>query len=357
MTFFKTFIKELLDEGHTVDIAANISSSKIPDCYTEWGCKVYPLSCSRSPLDKSNLVAIKEIKQLVSDNKYDIVHCHTPIAAMCTRLACRKFRKQGTKVFYTAHGFHFYKGAPLKNWLLFYPIEKICAYLTDLLITINKEDYERAKKKLKAKKVAYVPGVGIDVAKFADVVVDRVSKRAEIRIPENSFLLLSVGELNANKNHEVVIRAIAKIGNPDVHYAVAGKGNLEEYLKSLAKELNIEEQVHLLGYRKDISELYSVADVCVFPSIREGFGLAALEGMAAGLPLLISDNRGTREYSTHNINAIVCNCNDVDAYASGIETLKNDVELYKSMGEYNKKFAWQYDISSINKIMSELYYK
>ena len=161
MRFFIQLVKELVEEGHTVDIAANTSISNVPNEYIELGCNVFPISCTRSPLERGTVTAIKQLKQVVSVGNYDIVHCHTPIAAMCTRLACRKVRKQGTRVFYTAHGFHFYKGAPLKNWLLYYPVEKLCAYWTDVLITINQEDYVLAQGKLAAKRIEYIPGVGI----------------------------------------------------------------------------------------------------------------------------------------------------------------------------------------------------
>ena len=150
MIFFKGLVKELIDVGHIVDIACNEETHKVPDCYREWGCKVYEIDCSRSPLSNGNIRAIRELKRIVYENHYDIVHCHTPIAGACTRLACKDFRKYGVKVFYTAHGFHFYKGAPIKNWLLFYPIEKLCSRFTDTLITINKEDYSLAKKRMKA---------------------------------------------------------------------------------------------------------------------------------------------------------------------------------------------------------------
>ena len=151
MNFFKSFIGELISEGHTVDIACNNSKSPVPEIYSDWGCNIYPISCTRSPMNKGTVKAISELKKIVAENKYDIVHCHTPIAAMCTRLACKDLRKNGVRVIYTAHGFHFYNGAPKKNWLMYYPVEKICAKYTDTLITINKEDYEFAKKKMKAK--------------------------------------------------------------------------------------------------------------------------------------------------------------------------------------------------------------
>ena len=145
MVFFKNFIHLLIGKGHTVDIATNETNRKVPEEYRLWNCQIHQIDTSRSPLSKSNLTAYKQLKTLVETGEYDIVHCHTPVAAMITRLTCRGVRKKGTKVFYTAHGFHFYKGAPKLNWLIYYPIEKICSYFTDVLITINKEDLNRTK--------------------------------------------------------------------------------------------------------------------------------------------------------------------------------------------------------------------
>lgn len=355
MGFFDSYIRELLDEGHVVDIATNETDTKVPDCYREWGCTIYPIDTSRSPLNPGNLKAIRQIKELVSQNGYDIVHCHTPIAAMCTRLACRSARKAGLKVLYTAHGFHFYKGAPLPNWLIFYPIEKICSYFTDVLITINGEDYALARKKMKAKQIAYVPGVGVDIQKFQDTKIDRKEKRRELDVPENAVLLVSVGELNQNKNHEVVIRAMAQLHNPRIHYMIAGEGPLREHLHGLAQELDVSNQVHLLGYRKDIAQLCRAADICVFPSIREGLGLAAVEGMATGLPLIASDNRGTRDYAVHRVNALVCRHDSVEEFADAISQLAGNPGLRNEMGSKNVEIAKKYDIVSINAQMKQLY--
>lgn len=355
MGFFDSYIRELLDEGHVVDIATNETDTKVPDCYREWGCTIYPIDTSRSPLNPGNLKAIRQIKELVSQNGYDIVHCHTPIAAMCTRLACRSARKAGLKVLYTAHGFHFYKGAPLPNWLIFYPIEKMCSYFTDVLITINGEDYALARKKMKAKQIAYVPGVGVDIQKFQDTKIDRKEKRRELDVPENAVLLVSVGELNQNKNHEVVIRAMAQLHNPGIHYMIAGEGPLREHLHGLAQELDVSNQVHLLGYRKDIAQLCRAADICVFPSIREGLGLAAVEGMATGLPLIASDNRGTRDYAVHRVNALVCRHDSVEEFADAISQLAGNPGLRNEMGSKNVEIAKKYDIVSINAQMKQLY--
>ncbi len=355
MVFFPQLIKELIDQGHTVDIAANITSSPVRDCYYEWGCKVFPLSCSRSPFDRGNIKAIGEIKKLVKENGYDIVHCHTPIAAACTRLACRGLRKKGVKVFYTAHGFHFYQGAPKKNWMIYYPVEKICARFTDVLITINQEDYALAQKKLKAKKVVYVPGVGIDLDKFGKSTVDKAEKRKELGIPENDIVLISVGELNENKNHKTIIQAMAQLRNPNVHYLVAGKGNTSVMLSQLAEELRLADKVHLLGFRSDVAELYTASDIFCFPSKREGLGLASLEAMLYGLPLLTSNVHGINDYSENGVTGYKYSPCDEAGFAEGIMKLVSEPEICIRMGEHNRNAVKKYSIQNVMPIMQALY--
>ncbi len=292
-SFFKPHIEMLVKEGNTVDIACNCNGLEIDGFFDELGCNSYQIDFSRSPLSKDNIKAYGQLKKLIEQGGYDIVHCHTPNASMITRLVCRKFRrKNGLKVFYTAHGFHFYKGAKKLNWMLYYPIEKFCARFTDKLITINKEDYSLAKARFKAKEILYVPGVGVDFSRFFEATVDKAEKRKEIHIPQDAFLLFSVGELNENKNHQLVINALAKINNPDIHYAIAGVGEKEAYLLDLAKDLDICDKVHLLSYRTDVMELYQSADVFVFPSIREGLSVSLMESMASGLPVVCSRIRG-----------------------------------------------------------------
>lgn len=356
MGFFKSFIRELTDMGHTVEIACNDEAAPVPDVYNGLGCKVHRLSCSRSPFSKGNLAAVKQIRRLVEANGYDIVHCHTPIAAACTRLACRRLRKkQGVKVFYTAHGFHFYKGAPFKNWLIYYPVEKLCARYTDKLITINSEDFALAQRKMKAKEVLYVPGVGVDLTGFQNLTVDKAAKRRELRIPEDATLLLSVGEVNQNKNHQVIVRAMAQLRRDDLHYMIAGVGPMSDELRRLAEELGIPDRLHLLGYRKDVPELCRTADIFCFPSCREGLGLAAIEGMACGLPLITSDKHGINDYSTEGVTGYKRDPADVDGFAQAIALLADDSALRESMGKGNIERAKKYDVNRINQLMKDVY--
>lgn len=352
MNFFKNFIKSLIDNGNTVDIATNEKGSKVADCYREWGCTVHPISCTRSPLNKGSIRAIGEIRDIVKDGGYEIVHCHTPVAAMCARLACRKLRKDGVKVVYTAHGFHFYKGAPKKNWLLYYPIEKICSEYTDVLVTINQEDYAFAKKKMKSKRVEYVPGVGIDLEKFSRTDVNRYEKRKELGIPENATLLISVGELNKNKNHETVIRAVAELKNENIYYIIAGKGGLEGYLNGLIEEVGLTDRVKLLGYRNDIKELCAISDVFVFPSFREGLSVSVMEAMATGLPVVCSKIRGNTDLIDGD-GGKHFNPHSVAECKSAIESvIAADIN---ALGEYNRKKVTNFSLAEVNRQMLDIY--
>ena len=257
----------------------------------------------------------------------------------------------GTKVIYTAHGFHFYKGAPFVNWIVYFTIERLCSHWTDLLITINKEDYERANRKLRAKRVEYVPGVGIDTAKFENAVCNIAEKRAEIGIPQDALLLLSVGELNENKNQKVVLDALEKIKDANIHYAIAGKGSYGEELVNQAQRLGLKSNFHLLGYRSDIPELYKAADAYVLPSIREGLNVSLMEAMASGLPCIGSRIRGNTDIIDEGRGGFYFNPRSSQELALAIGNLK----MIKECGSYNSSKAKQFDYIDINHKVISLY--
>lgn len=272
-----------------------------------------------------------------------------------TRLAARGLRKRGTKVLYTAHGFHFYQGAPFLNWLLYYPIEKWLSRYTDVLITINKEDYERAKRSFKAGRIEYVPGVGVDVEKYGSVVIDRKAKRSELGLTEDDFVLVSTGELNDNKNHKAVIHAVHRLNNSSVKYLICGQGPLENELLQLVQELGLEHQVMLLGYRTDIIEINHIADVFVFPSFREGLSVALMEAMACGLPVVCSNIRGNRDLIGDGEGGLLVDPEDVVEFSQSIKILVENDSLRDSMGQYNKKKIQDYDISIVLEKMMHIY--
>lgn len=352
-SFFKPHVEMLVSEGHQLDIACNADGQPLDSLYNELHCRFYQVDFSRSPLSPDNVKAYKQLHKIIKNGSYDIVHCHTPNASVITRLVCRKYRKRnGLKVFYTAHGFHFYKGAPLKNWMLYYPIEKLCSRFTDKLITINREDYALAQKKFKAKKVCYVPGVGIDLSRFQNIQVDRNAKRQEIGVPKNCFLLLSVGELNDNKNHQIIIRAMAQLNDLNIHYAIAGTGNQKEPLLRLAKELGFPAQIHFLGYRTDAALLYRTADLYVLPSVREGLNVSIMEAMASGLSIVCSRIRGNSDLIDKDGGALF----DPRSVTECREAIKTVIDADRNrMGQSNQQKVKAFSTTNVIREIRKLY--
>ncbi|MBU4438920.1 MAG: glycosyltransferase family 4 protein [Firmicutes bacterium] len=363
-SFNRDNIKILQNLGYQVDIGCNFEhgSDSSKERGIEYrkeveaqGIKTYQLPVSRSIKEIKNIIiSYRLMKKICEENHYHIVHCHSPIGGVVARLACRGERKNGTKVVYTAHGFHFYKGAPKKNWLVYYSIEKWISRFTDLLITINKEDYERAQT-FKAKSVVYIPGIGVDTGKFRDVDVDRTQKRAELKISEDTVVLLSIGELIERKNHESALRAISKLDSQNFVYLICGEGKLDGYLKDLAVKLGIENKVRLLGYRRDIPEICVAADIFVFPSYQEGLPVAVMEAMSAGLPIICSAIRGNTDLIKNELGGFLHQPEDVVGFAQSIEKLMSNAELRKKMGNVNSEEAYKYDKENINTIMEALY--
>lgn len=356
-------IELLLENGYDVDVACNckegntISNDRVRNLIERLNgenVRVYHVPIPRKVTSIKEIIdSIKFISGLYSENSYKLMHCHSPIGSVVARIAAINERKKGMKVIYTAHGFHFYKGAPKKNWLIFYPIEKICSNFTDVLITINKEDYDFAKKHMKANRVEYIHGVGIDTKKFIIPDYNVTEKKEELGIKDKDIMILSVGELNQNKNHEVVVRAISKLKNPNIHYFIAGKGDKEQYLDELAKELDV--NLHLLGYRTDIIELLNTADIFAFPSFREGLSVALMEAMAAGLPCVVSRIRGNVDLIEEKVNGFWCDAEDIDAFAISLNQLIAHKELRKQMCVANQKKVGQNDSAQIIMKMSKIY--
>lgn len=320
MCFFPTHIKMLLGEGNIVELACNTDISDVPKYCREWNLKVHNLPFSRTPFNKYNLTAYKMLKYLIETEKYDIVHTHTPNASACVRLACRKLQKNGLKVFYTAHGFHFYKGAPVKNWLLYYPVEKVCSKWTDVMITINHEDYEIAKSRMNAKHVEEIPGVGIELSRFIDCKIDRKTVRDEFGISLEKKVLIYVAELNINKNQGSLIEMLAELRKTrtDVKLLLVGDGDNEANLKSQCKQLHIENSVIFSGYRTDVPALLKASDIAVPSSIREGFGLNIIEAMACQIPVVAYDNRGHRTIIRDGENGYIVPNGDYKAMAEKV---------------------------------------
>lgn len=357
----------MIQLGYKVDVACNFiegstcSDEKIVQLrhsLATMGVDCIQIDFARNVLKVTqNLRAYRQTRRLLKLNHYDLIHSHSPIGGLLSRLAARDLRKGGTKVIYTAHGFHFFQGAPLPNWLIFYPIEKFSSRWTDVLVTITHEDFQLATRKMYAKQVVYVPGVGINTQLFlSDENTEslRKTKRKELGLDEQDILMLSVGELNKNKNHEVILRAMAQLGNKRLKYAIAGRGVLKDHLEQLAEELGIADQFYLLGFRSDVRSLFKAADIFAHPSFREGLSVAVMEAMASGLPIICTQIRGNVDLIDNGKGGFWFHPVDVN---SAEQALRNVVATSdrKSLGAYNQKKAEGFDIKVVLNTMKDLY--
>lgn len=334
----------------------NADPSQIAIDEKAYDIKIQSVPIARNPFAKSNLTAYKQLVKIIRDNKIDYIHCNTPTGGIIGRLAGKKCKVK--KVIYQAHGFHFYKGAPKINWLVYYPVEKWLAHYTDALITINSEDFELAKAKLKLRKngkVYYVPGVGIDTSQYNLSEKSREEKRRELNIPLDAFLLISVGELNRNKNNSVIISAMEKLKNKNVYYILCGVGEKESELKEQADKAGLLENIRFLGYRNDVKELYEAADCFVMPSYREGLSRSAMEAMASGLPCILSDIRGNRDLIENGSGGFLCKPYDVSGFSEAISKLSGDCSMCERMSESNLKRIKDFDTSVVEKAMRSIY--
>ena len=357
-----SFVVASISAAHEVGLefyhASNWSSVKdeqIKLAENEFDIKINSISCSRNPFDRLNIKAYKELVELIKHENIDYIHCNTPIGGLLGRLAGKRCKVK--KVIYQAHGFHFFKGAPLKNWLLYYPVEKWLARYTDAIITINQEDFEFAKRKFKLRNngnVYYVPGVGIDTARYNST-NRREEKRIELQLNKDDIALISMGDLIERKNYDTAIRAIAEANNPALQYFICGKGPEEENLKALAECLGVSEQIHFLGFRSDINELIDAADLFLFTTKQEGLPRSMMEAMASGLPCIASRIRGNVDLIDEGKGGFLCSPGDSVAFAQAIEKLAADENLRNRMGEYNKQRIKEFDLAVVNEMMKNIY--
>lgn len=359
LNFEKSDIEILQSMGYEVHTATNMHEAKwLQDDGTFKDSPIirHQIDFGRSPFSKDNIKAYKQLKKLLSEYQFELIHCHTPVAAAITRIAAIKTRRKGTKVVYTSHGFHFHKSSSKKDWILYYSMEWLLAFLTDMIITINHEDYNVARK-LKAKECRYIPGVGIDVQKIRNMEVDREGLRKEIGVPSNAFLLLAIGELSARKNQSVIIKALKKLNNTNIYLAICGTGEKRFEYEQLIKQYGLEKQVRLLGQREHIwvMKLCHICDVGVLPSTIEGLGLAGLEIMAAGKPVIGSNVHGIKDFVKDNLTGYSCAPNDIDGFAKAIDQFMKNEKLYRLCAINAKKMAEHFDIKRTRELMIENY--
>lgn len=348
--FLLPHVINLSQNGYEVEIACSVVGGRIDEIRDKlkgYVKNIHIVRLVRSPVNPVNFKGYGDMKKVVANGSYDIIWTNEPVMGVTVRLAAKKARKNGTMVMYMVHGFHFYDGAPKLNWMVYYPIEKLMANKADLITTINREDYKRAQT-FNVPRVEYIHGIGINTDRLTRS-ADAVDLRKELGLADDDFIVISVGELNKNKNQKVIIEALSKLNDPQIHYVLCGKGDQLETLQELVKQKNLEDKVHFLGYRKDVVDITSQADVFAMPSKREGLPVASLEAMYCGLPLVNSNIRGLEDVTENGKSGFTCDPDDVDAFAEGIKKIKADKELRKQLSINNRETVKAFCISETKK--------
>ncbi|HFI0932060.1 TPA: glycosyltransferase family 4 protein [Streptococcus suis] len=354
--FEQANIRVLRNLGYEVHGAANFDDRSAR--LKEVNIIEHNIPFQRSPFTIANFKAYKELLNLVENQKFDIIHCHSPVGGVLGRLV--GMRVQNTKVFYTAHGFHFYKGSPLLNWLLFYPIEKYLSKYTDQMIVINNEDFTLAKNKFKMKNLNLVTGIGVNFKKFAPSTFQKkMEMRKSLSLKESDHVLIYVGELSKRKNQMVLIETMVEVLKkfPNSYLLLVGQGELKsEYLEKISK-LKLTDHIHLLGYRNDIADLMQMSDVALSSSIQEGLPVNLMEAMGVGLPLIVSNCRGNSDLVENQVNGIIVAENKEEFWAKAICELLDSPQLLKLFGQRSFEKSIKYSEEEVMRDMYEIYNK
>lgn len=355
--FHRPLAEVLHEMGYEVHVAAQNNLGEKNGLKLDFADKVYDVPFSRSPKSRDNIKAYFILKKIIKANSYAVIHCNTPMGGIVTRLAAIDARKRGTKVIYTAHGFHFYKGASIINWIVFYPIEKVMARFCDTLITITKEDYRLACKKFRTN-VIHMHGVGVYAERYHSVdLKTSLAMRSAEGLRDNDYVILCTGELNQNKNQGTLISAakILKKDIPNLKILFAGNGPMEQVLKQQSINLKLGDTIQFLGYRTDLEKITPAVDLVVSCSYREGLPLNILEAMLCKKSVVVSNNRGHRELVKDSRNGYIVKANAVNDYADKIRKVYNETETAEKMGEYGWRIAQAYTAESVKKELEQIY--
>ncbi len=348
--FHLPYLKFFHDLGWEVSVAGK-GERKLLNCDVQ-----YDIPFARSPFSKGNIEAFKQLKEVINNNDYDIIHCHTPVGGIVTRLIAQKKRKSGAKVLYTAHGFHFYKGAPKINWLIYYPIEWIFSEFTDCLITINQEDYDFAKGHFKKPQVKLVDGVGYNSDLFYPITKEeKLLLRKEKGYNDEDKILIYVAELNANKNQQMLLRMLKEVDNEKVKLLLVGADNYSGQYQKLAEELKIQDKVEFLGHREDVAELLKLSDVCVASSKREGLPVNIMEAMAIGLPVVANENRGHNSLIKDESDGFIIKSDDYKAMSVAVNRLLENKILYNDISSKAEVDIKRFSKENVTVQMSNIY--
>ncbi|MBO0442877.1 glycosyltransferase family 4 protein [Vagococcus fluvialis] len=342
--------------GYEVHIAANFTDEV--DHFEDADVIKHQISFDRNPFSKSNIAAYFQLKKIFKENYFEVIQTQSPSAGVVTRLSARKERRKGSKVFYTPHGYHFYKGSSKLRWFIFYPIEKIMGFITDVIITINKEDYDISLNRKIAKKIYQIPGVGVDDTKYFPISeIEKNIIKEKLDFPKDKLILSYIGELSIRKNQMFLLESLIELNElqSNIQLMLVGTGNLEGKLKDYVKENNLVDMVSFLGYRTDVDEILKVTDIVLSSSTQEGLPVNIMESMFSGKPIIASNCRGNRDLVIDDYNGFIFEVNDKEEFSKKLLKLFSDPELRNRFGKKSLELASKYKIESVSNKMKEIY--
>ena len=346
----------LIGMGYHVICAANFDNPLYDfdiDKLNSRNVTIYNIPMSNKPSDLTNHIrAFFCLKKIIRREKVDIIHCHTQVPSAIARMAAGR---TDAGIIYTSHGFHFYGKSSLSIRIIKY-IEKKLAKKTDCIITINNDDYNNALKLASERTIVKkIPGIGIDTSRYIPSPSGNTI-RASLGIPDDAFYIISAGMLNDNKNHITVIKAIAELDKHDIYYDIFGEGPKRPELEHAIAAYGLTGRVHLRGYKSDMYNYFPAADCSVFVSRHEGLGMAALESLSCGIPVIATNLSGTREYIIDGTNGFFIDAwNNASQLAHVIANCYSDRNSLHDMSDNCRNTATMFDISISRTIMREIY--
>lgn len=357
--FHRPLVKMLHDHGCEVHVAARNNLAEKNGLKLDFVDKIYDVPFQRSPFSPKNLRAYRILCTIIQQGSYNVVHCNTPVGGVLGRLATRRARKNGTQVFYTAHGFHFYEGAPKKNWLIWYPIEKYMCRYTDELITIAEEDYQLAKLNMRVS-VSHIHGVGANSGKYYPVGdLEQYSIKNKLGFQNNQQLIVCTGELNENKNQITAIRAMKEVVKelPEAILLLAGNGPVCDLLQATIDAYDLQNHVQILGYRTDLEKYVQASDLVLSCSKREGLPMNIIEGMLCKKPIVASINRGHKELIKEGVNGYLVKSLEAGDFSVRIISILKDSIQGKKLGEQGYLMAQPYTDHAVQMELQQIYEK
>lgn len=356
--FHRPLAEMLHSHGFEVHVAGKDNLALKNGLRIDWADKIFDIPFSRSPKSFDNIKAYRQLRKIIDSENYSHIHCNTPMGGIVTRLAARHARKNGTEVIYTAHGFHFHKRASKQAWIIYYPIERCFANLTDKLITINHEDHNLASRKFSCD-VYYTHGVGVNSERYVPLSgeEERLALCNELGVSSESKIILSVGELLPNKNQRMIIEAmpliVAKL--PDALLILAGNGPMKDELQDLINTLGVKDNVRMIGYCTFLEKYQKIASLLAACSYREGLPLNLVEAMLAMNPIVASHNRGHDELVADGQTGYLVDVDDVEDMSDKIVQLLIDDNKNHRMGEKARDYALDFSYDNVKNELKSVY--